>query len=129
VFSNKKMSLTNEEAEALICVNMILNPVPQGIMLTKIESEREADFYVKVKGKYILHMKQTSRYVFVKCTGKGLRAADMQIMFIIKDGKIDEKDSTCTVSYNYENYNKMYYDSFTFHEDCDAYRLINNSII
>jgi len=102
---------------------MIEHPASQGLLLTKIKSERDACFYVKVEGKYILHLKESNRYVFVKCTGKGIRAADMQIMFLIKDGKKDLKDATCTVSYNYENYNKMYYDSFAFHEDCDTYYL------
>ena len=123
------MSVANEEEEALMYVNMIEHPVPRGLVLTKIKSERDACFYVKPEGKYVLHLKHTNRYVFVKCTGKGLRASDMQILFVIKDGKKCEKDSTCTISYNYENYNKMYYDSFKYHEDCDAYRLNNNSII
>ena len=117
------MSVT--EAEALVCVNTIVNPGPPGTILTKFNNENEADFYVKAGRQYILHLKQTNRYVFVKCTGKGLRSADMQIMFLIKDGKKDLKDATCTVSYNYENYNKMYYDSFKYHEDCDAYYLQN----
>jgi hypothetical protein len=117
------MSIT--EAEALACVNIILNPGPPEIVLTKFNNENEADFYVKTGRQYILHLKETNRYVFVKCTGKGIRAADMNIMFLIKDGKIDKKDATCTISYNYENFNKIYYDSFTFHEDCDAYYLKN----
>jgi hypothetical protein len=117
------MSVT--ETEALACVNMIEHPIPPGIALTKFNNENEADFYVKVGRQYILHLKETNRYVFVKCTGKGLRAADMQILFVIKDEKKEMKDATCTVSYSYENYNKMYYDSFAHHEDCDAYYLQN----
>jgi hypothetical protein len=117
------MSVT--EAEALACVTMIEHPVPKGLTLTKFKSERDACFYINAGGEYILHLKQTNRYVFVKCTGKAIRAADMQIMFLIKDGKKDETDSTCTVSYNYENYNKMHYDSFKYYEDCDAYYLRN----
>lgn len=117
----KTMSVT--EADSLACVNMIENPIPQSLGLTKINSEKDACFYVNAGGKYILHLKQTNRFVFVKCTGKAIRASDMQILFLIKDGKKDETDSTCTVSYNYENYNKMYYDSFKYYEDCDAYYL------
>ena len=120
---SKTMSVT--EAEALACVTMIEHPVPKGLTLTKFKSERDACFYINAGGEYILHLKQTNRYVFVKCTGKAIRAADMQIMFLIKDGKKDETDSTCTVSYNYENYNKMHYDSFKYYEDCDAYYLRN----
>ena len=122
----KTMSVT--EAEALECVNIIEHPVPQELGLTKINSERDACFYINAGGKYILHLKQTTRYIFVKCSGKAIRAADMEILFLIKDGKKDLKDSTCTVSYNYENYNKMHYDSFKYYEDCDAYYLQNVAV-
>jgi hypothetical protein len=115
------MSVT--DAQATACVNFIEHPIPPGLVLTKIKSERDACFYVGAGRQYILHLKQSNRYIFVKCTGAGLRAADMKIMFAMKEGKKDETDATCTVSYNYENYNKMYYDSFKIHEDCDAYYL------
>ena len=126
MMQTKKMSVAEEEA--LACVNMIEHPIPQGLGLTKINSERDACFYVNAGGKYILHLKQTNRYIFVKCSGKAIRAADMEILFLIKDGKKDLKDSTCTVSYNYENYNKMHYDSFKYYEDCDAYYLQNVAV-
>jgi hypothetical protein len=116
--------ITRDEANA--CINLIEHPVPRGLSLTKINSKKNADFYVNTGGKYILHLKQTNRYVFVECTGKGVLAADMKILFLVKDGKRDETDATYTVSYNYENYNKIYYDSFKVREDCDTYYLQNS---
>jgi hypothetical protein len=114
-----------DEEQAFQCINIIETGEQPHLSLIKINSESDADFYVTSERLYIIHLKETNRYVFVKCGFKAILAADMQILFEIKDKKRDTEFSDYIISYKYKNYNKLAYDSFNHLESCDVYYIEN----
>lgn len=84
-------------------------------------SRYKAELNIKENQKYIIVLPQKNILLLVKCIFKALNAADMIILNGVKDNKYLISSINYGISYNYSNYNKIYFESFSQHDDCLIY--------
>lgn len=84
-------------------------------------SKYKAEMNIKENERYIIILPQKNILLLVKCIFKALNAADMIILNGVKDNKYLTAIINCGISYNYSNYNKIYFESFSQHDDCLIY--------
>ena len=88
-----------------------------------IQCNKSGDVYkfIKAGKNYVIELPDAKTILNVKCTGAGIRAADMKIIKAFVDGKRDYDSETCTFSYQYENFDSVNYTSFKYREKCVVY--------
>jgi hypothetical protein len=70
---------------------------------------------------YVIELPNIKTVLNVKCSFAACRAADMYIETAIVNGKRDYSSETCTISYNYDNFDSIYYTSFNAPDKCIIY--------
>lgn len=96
--------------------------------LVKINKSNNVENVIFKDNIYIFHLINDNTYVYTECRGKGIKDADMRIIKKIKDNIIDNTENDYIFSYNYENYDKIHFNSFNYMEICDIYASINSII-
>lgn len=71
--------------------------------------------------KYVIEMPDINTVLNVTCTFAACRAADMYIDVAVVNGIRDYSAETCTISYNYEKFDTIYYTSFDRPDKCYIY--------
>ena len=74
--------------------------------------------------KYVMLLPDSNTKLFLTCWNKAIFAADMLVTNALKDNVILNKNIGCGISYNYNNYDKIYFDTFNKMEKCILYKLI-----
>jgi hypothetical protein len=105
---------------------LLLRDMLDSYKFGQINLTKNVDLFLRETHTYIMYLPRLNTYLHVMCTGKAIRASDMKILAEEKDGVITKYDeeNMCTISYNYENFDKIYYESFTIHDPCVLYGLI-----
>ena len=94
----------------------------------KINKSNNVENFMFKDNIYIFHLINDNNYVFTQCREKGIRGADMRIIKSIKNNIIDNSENDYVFSYNYQNYDKIHFNSFNYMEECDVYTSINSII-
>jgi hypothetical protein len=71
--------------------------------------------------KYVIEMPNINTILNVTCTFAAFRAADMYIDIAHVNGERDHGSETCTISYNYDMFDSIYYSSFKAPDACIIY--------
>jgi hypothetical protein len=77
--------------------------------------------HIQTGKKYVIEMPNINTVLNVKCTFAACRAADMYIETAFVNGQRDLSSETCTISYNYDNFDSIYYTSFRSPDACIIY--------
>ena len=85
--------------------------------------------YIRIGVKYVIELPDTNEIINVICTGKGFRASDMKILSHVINGAFNPDEEQYTFSYNYESYNKIYFESFKYKQHCNVYISIDDLLI
>jgi hypothetical protein len=102
-------------------VQPVEQPLMNGTNLIKCNNSKSVSRFIKSKVNYVIELTETNTIVNVTCTGVGLRACDMYINSVTVNGVEDKSSATCTISYRYEDYDTIYYSSFSLKEKCNLY--------
>lgn len=95
----------------------------------KCNKSANVDRHIRSGVKYVFELPGTNEILNVICTFKGTRAADMQILSHVIDGKTNPDEEQYTFSYVYDTYNKIHFKSFKYYEVCDVYVSVDDVII
>jgi hypothetical protein len=94
------------------------------IVFTPFNTDRhKSENNVKTNSKYIIVLPKKDILLLVVCEHKALLSADMKIIAIKKNDRFLCDSIDCTISYNYNNYNKIHFDSFFEYENCLIYTI------
>ena len=96
--------------------------------LVKINKSNNVENFIFKDNIYIFHLINDNTYVFTQCRGKAIRCSDMRIIKKIKNNIVDNSENDYVFSYNYQNYDKIHFNSFNYMEDCDIYASIDSII-
>jgi hypothetical protein len=77
--------------------------------------------FIHTGNKYVIEMPDINTILNVTCTFAACRAADMCIDVATVNGERDHGSETCTISYNYDNFDSIYYTSFAKPDACVIY--------
>ena len=77
--------------------------------------------HIETGKRYIIEMPHIHTVLHVTCSFAACRAADMCIDKSYVNGQRDHSSETCTISYNYDNYDRIYYTSFNYADSCNVY--------
>jgi hypothetical protein len=77
--------------------------------------------FIHTGNKYLIEMPEINTILNVTCTFAACRAADMHIDTATVNGQRDHGSETCTISYNYDNFDSIYYTSFAKPDACIIY--------
>lgn len=77
--------------------------------------------FIHTGNKYVIEMPDINTILNVTCTFAACRAADMRIDVATVNGERDHGSETCTISYNYDNFDSIYYTSFAKPDACVIY--------
>jgi hypothetical protein len=77
--------------------------------------------HIQTGKKYVIELPNINTVLNVKCTFAAIRAADMYIESAVVNGQRDPSSETCTISYNYDNFDSIYFTSFRSPDDCNIY--------
>jgi len=96
-----------------------------GVMV-RCNYSKNVDKYIQTGKKYIIDMPNIKTILYVTCTFAAIRAADMHIDMALVNGERDYDSETCTISYNYESFDSIYYTSFRSRDPCIVYVCIKH---
>ena len=71
---------------------------------------------------YIIHLIDKDAYLFVKCTFRAIRAADMRVFNYIEDGHLEDKYNHNTISFVYEHMHQIHLESYDYYHKCRLYK-------
>ena len=77
--------------------------------------------FIHTGNKYVIEMPEINTILNVTCTFAARRAADMYIDTVTVNGERDSGSETCTISYDYDNFDSIYYTSFAKPDACIVY--------
>lgn len=95
--------------------------VGEGSIMVQCNHGRDVYRFIHTGNKYVIEMPNIHTVLNVTCTFAACRAADMHIDVAMVNGQRDHNSETCTISYNYDNYNSIYYTSFARPDECVIY--------
>ena len=108
--------------ESIVNAEVIFNS--NFINLIQINKTRHVQQYFSKNKLFFFVLPNLNKTLYVKCDFAAIRAADMEIIYAIKDdGIIDESQKGSFFPYKYENFNSIYYTSFSKKEECLIYEL------
>lgn len=90
-------------------------------VMVKCNYGKDVYKHIHTDGKYVIEMPNINTVLNVKCTFAAFRAADMYIETAFVNGQRDPNSETCTISYNYDNFDSIYYTSFRSPDACNIY--------
>jgi hypothetical protein len=107
----------------------IVNPqfseafVPEISGKNMVRCNKSSDVYkfIKTGKRYVIELPATKTILNVECTFAAIRAADMKIKSVFVNGKKSDDDEEYTFSYQYEQFDSIYYTSFAYREKCIVY--------
>lgn len=85
--------------------------------------------FIQNNKKYIFHLPETNTLLNVICKNKAIRAADIQIINMMQNGEKITNFDNHYFSYNYENFDKIYFTSYAYYEKCNIYCIDNISYL
>jgi hypothetical protein len=85
----------------------------------KINKSNNVENFIFKDNIYIFHLINDNTYVFTQCRVKAIRGADMRIIKKIKNNIVDNSENDYVFSYNYQNYDKIHFNSFNYMEEFD----------
>jgi hypothetical protein len=112
--------ITNPDFTSKTCVLM------GGKNMVQCNKSSDTYKFIKTGKNYVIELPDTKTILTVKCTYAAIRAADMYIITAYVDGKRDPSSETCTISYQYENFDSIHYTSFSYREKCLVYISIDD---
>jgi len=112
--------ITNPDFNSKTCVLM------GGKNMVQCNKSSDTYKFIKTGKNYVIELPDTKTILTVKCTYAAIRAADMYIITAYVDGKRDPSSETCTISYQYENFDSIHYTSFSYREKCLVYMSIDD---
>lgn len=77
--------------------------------------------HIETGNRYVIEMPHINTILHVTCSFAACRAADMCIDKSFVNGQRDHSSETCTISYNYDNFDSIYYTSFNYADACNVY--------
>ena len=77
--------------------------------------------HIETGNRYVIEMPHINTVLHVTCSFAACRAADMCIDKAYVNGQRDHSSETCTISYNYDNFDSIYYTSFNYADACNVY--------
>lgn len=110
-------------------MSLVINPNFDSVKNTLMHCENavkcnkspNVDRFIRAGIKYVFELTATNEILNVICTGKGFRAADMQIMSHYINGEKNPDEEQYTFSFPYESYDKIHFSSFQYFEPCNIY--------
>jgi len=98
-------------------------PITIGENSVMVKCNYGSDVYkhIETGKRYVIEMPHIHTIVHVTCSLAACRAADMFIEKSFVNGQRDHSSEECTVSYNYDNYDSIYYTSFNYADACNVY--------
>jgi len=101
----------------------IVTPLMAGEDSVMVRCNYGKDVYkhIQTGNKYVIEMPNINTVLNVTCTFAAIRAADMYIETAFVNGQRDPNSETCTISYNYDNFDSIYYTSFKSPDACNIY--------
>lgn len=103
------------------CVGDLPTSIGNNTVMVRCNHNKNVYKYIVTGKKYIIEMPKIKTVLNVTCTFAACRAADMLIDTAVVDGCRDHSSETCTISYNYDNFDRIYYTSFSYADDCIIY--------
>jgi hypothetical protein len=96
-----------------------------GLNYVKCNDNNDVEKHIYLGKKYLFEFPETNRFVSVICSFKGINACDMKIIStFVYDIKIEDDDEY-TFSYNYTDFDKINFTSFSFKEPCVLYKALD----
>jgi hypothetical protein len=89
--------------------------------LIKCNNNINVKQYIKKHEKYIIELPNEEIVLHVVCTYNAINAADIKIISMTKNGIRNYEYDNCIISYKYEYYNKIHFDSFEYMQYCNVY--------
>jgi hypothetical protein len=77
---------------------------------------------IETDQKYVIELVDSGLFLCATCTFVGINACDMKITSVMKNNK-DLDEDEFYISYDYSNYDSIYYTSFAYREKCIVYSL------
>jgi hypothetical protein len=112
--------IINPDFTSKTCVLM------DGKNMVQCNKSSDAYKFIKTGKNYVIELSDTKTILTVKCKYAAIRAADMYIVTAYVDGKRDPSSETCIISYQYENFDSIHYNSFSYREKCVVYISIDD---
>ena len=95
--------------------------IGENSVMVKCNYGRDVYKHIETGKRYVIEMPHIHTIVHVTCSFAACRAADMHIDKAYVNGQRDHSSETCTVSYNYDNFDRIYYTSFNYADVCNVY--------
>jgi hypothetical protein len=96
-------------------------PVAESVVMVRCNHNHSVYRNIHTGKKYIIELPDINTILYVTCTFAACRAADMYIDMAVVNGHRDHDSETCTISYNYDNFDSIYYTSFNKPDSCFIY--------
>ena len=87
----------------------------------KINNNSNVGFCLRKNETYYMLIPEINTLIQVKCTGVGIRAADLKIMKLIENGIKNTDFDDFTFGYQFENFDSVNYTSFSYREKCELF--------
>ena len=98
--------------------------IGENSVMVKCNYGRDVYKHIETGKRYVIEMPHIHTIVHVTCSFAACRAADMHIDKAYVNGQRDHSSETCTVSYNYDNFDRIYYTSFNYADVCNVYSFL-----
>jgi hypothetical protein len=97
-----------------------------GRNIVQCNKSKDVIKFIKTGKKYVIELPDSKRILNVICSYAAMRAADMTIKSEYIDGKKNPDEEEYTISYQYEHFDSINYDSFAYREKCIVYMSIDD---
>jgi len=94
---------------------------PEHSVMVRCNYTKNVYKHIQTGKKYVIEMPNIHTVLNVTCIFAACRAADMYIDEALVNGRRDHGVETCTISYNYDNFDSIYYTSFERPDACYVY--------
>jgi len=109
--------------EVQIATAYIVTPlnIDDNSVMVKCNYGKDVYKHMCTGSKYVIELPNINTVLNVKCTFAAIRAADMYIESAVVNGQRDPSIETCTISYNYDKFDSIYFTSFRSPDACNIY--------
>jgi hypothetical protein len=120
--------MAQKEEVVAINANIINNtcPLMEGTNLVKCNKNKDVYKFIKAGKKYVIELPATNTILNVVCTFAGTNACDMRIKTSYVDNVLDPEIDEYTISYQYSNFDRIHYTSFSYLETCNLYMSVDD---
>lgn len=114
------LEITNSHFNNKTCSHM------NGKNMVQCNKNSDVFKFIKTGGKYVIELPDTKTILNVECTFAAIRAADMEIISAFVNGVQNYNYDNCTISYQYDKFDSIHYNSFAYREKCIVYISVDN---